>query len=217
MEQRIFVSIIVILLLPVAFSASYAGDPIFGKASINVGISKLTGDESKYWDLGFCVEGNTFYQLAPGISLGMFIAFNKWTPDETELIESMSLTNLGIDWDISGAATIIESGPLIRLGTTGAESQDVNLFGQIGLSFSQTNSEVTVKGSYIGSTVEVSTHGSENRFALSIGGGVVINRRFEILPLYYIVFTEGEKTKYFSLNIGVLWDSYTILGKKQTL
>ncbi len=207
MVRRTIVTIIAFafIILLTSFT-SYAQEMSF---SANGGISKPVGDGSEYWNLGFSVGGNGFYPVSPNISIGGRIAYNKWTPDEDEIIKSVSAIDPGIKWDISGSATIIEIIPSLRVLASPFINQSVNLFGQLGLGLFLFNLESKVKGTYMGSTYDVSIDDSETKVGISIGGGLTIgekgNAQFEILPLYHIIFTEDESTKYFSVNIGVLF------------
>ena len=72
--------------------------------------------------------------------------------------------------------------------------------------------DVTIKQKYTrGITTYIITNnweGSNEEFGLSLGPGLTLGEEesshFDIFPLYHIIFTEDEATKYFSLNLGVV-------------
>ena len=207
MIRRTFVvTIFSAFVIFITVGISYAQEMSF---SANGGISNPVGDGSEYWNLGVSIGGNLFRSVSPNFSFGGRVAYNRWTPDEDKLLESVAGIDPGISWDISGSATIIELVPSIRLLAPMGENQSASIFGQLGLGYFLLNMNAEVKGSYLGTTHEVSMDESESEVGLSVGGGLAIGEKgrtqFEILPLYHIIFTEDETTKYFSVSLGVIF------------
>ena len=204
MGRKVFV-LVTILTFVVFFATSIT----YAKMSYSVGagFSKPLGEGSEYWKVGFTIGGNGFYHLTPNILIGARVAYSRWSPDAEELTKDY--TGYGIDFDISGEATVVEIVPTVSILASSSKDQGLNFFGQVGMGYYLLNLDATVRGTYMGFTVEDSVKAEENKFGLSIGGGVLIGKagsmRIEILPQYHIIFTEEESTKYFSICVGVLF------------
>lgn len=167
------------------------------------GISNIVGEGSQYWNTGFSVGINGFGYLSRNILLGAHFATSRWTPDKNELIRD--LPKVGIDWDFSGEATIMEIVPSVRLLGPWTETQSINVFAQVGFGYYFINLDASVKGSYMGVTYQESIEETENKPGFTMGGGIILGRKggfcLEILPLYRIIFTEGGNTKYISVSV----------------
>jgi len=200
-RRAIVILIVCVSIVLVTSFTSYAQQMSY---SVNAGISKAVGDGSEDWNLGFCISGNGFYPVTPNILIGGRIAYNRWTPN----IDRIEENEPSITWDASGSATIIEIVPSLRLTAPTSETQTVNFFGQLGTGFFLLNMDAKITGTDNGNTYDLSADRSESKFGISLGGGLIIgktgSKRFEILPLYHIIFTKDESTKYYSLNIGIL-------------
>ena len=197
MVRRTLVATIVLafIILPTA-GVSYAQEMPF---IVSGGISKMVGEGSEYWNTGFSVGGSRFYPVSSIFYLGGRFAYNRWTPNEKELTKEFA--GYGIDWDISGSATIYEVVPSIRISEPMANTQSGNFFVQLGLGYFLVSLNAIVRGYYMGRSVEASIEDSGDKFGLNLGGGFFVGKigsiRFEVLPLYYIIFTEDETSKYF--------------------
>lgn len=171
--------------------------------SIGGGISSPVGEGSQYWNSGISINANGFGYLSRNILLGGYISFNRWTPDENELVSE--LPNVGIDWDISGSAVILEIGPSIRIIGPWTETQSVNVFAQAGFGYYLIELDATVKGSYLGVTYQESIEESQNKPGFNFGGGIILGKmggfRLEIFPLYRIIFTDDGNTNYFTVSV----------------
>lgn len=167
------------------------------------GISNPVGDGSQYWNTGFSIAMNGFGYLSKNILLGGHVAYHRWTPDENELLTLVP--DIGIDWDISGKATILELVPSVRLLALQPNAQSINVFAQVGFGYYFVNLDATIKASYLGMTYQESIEESENKLGVTLGGGIILGRKggfsLEILPLYRIVFTGDGNTKYFSVSM----------------
>jgi len=164
---------------------------------VDGGISKVLGEASDSYNMGFSVGLNMFHPVSNNISLGGRFAYNRWTPDVSDL-EGVT--------DVSGSESITEIVPTIRF--TNAKP----LFFQLGFGYFLWDMDVTIKQKYTrGITTYIITNnweGSNEEFGLSLGPGLTLGEEesshFDIFPLYHIIFTEDEATKYFSLNLGVV-------------
>ena len=157
--------------------------------------------------MGFNIGGEFFQKTSDNILIGGRVAYNKWSPDEDEIkSELSSYSDLGLD--ISASASIIELVPTIRFISSNP-GQQVQVFGQFGFGYYILKMDVDVSGSYMGYTASGSEEESENKFGMNFGAGIVFgdsgNTKFSIYPMYNIVFTEEESTKYFTLNVGILF------------
>ena len=197
MKKVLFITACIAVLVVSSVTVSSAGEAIRG---LNAGISMPSGDGSEYWNTGFAVGANVFFKASSSMLIGGRIAMNRWTPNEDELLSDAGVSGSGVD--ISGSATIIEFVPAIRFCPS--PDADTKFFGHAGLGLFSMSMESTI--SSMGREITVAT--SESNLGMSLGGGVVFGSgegmKFEICPLYHIVFTEVESTKYISLNVGII-------------
>jgi hypothetical protein len=174
------------------------------------GISKATGDGSEYWNMGFDINGEWFQKVSENIYIGGRAAYNRWSPNEDELKNEFSgISDLGLD--VSGSASIIELITSIKFVPSSNQEQQTQFFGQVGAGFYIMNMKAKASASYMGNSVTVSMDESEGKFGINFGAGVIIgdsgNTKFSIYPMYNIIFTEEESTKYFTVNLGILFDN----------
>jgi hypothetical protein len=196
MNRHCIIAVAVLLVLSVAVGGANAEG---GIASVNGGISGLTGDGSEYWNIGFTGGVNGFYQFTPYVLFGGRISYSRWTPDEDKLISDLPYTD--IEWDISGSLSSIEIAPSLRLLVPMNEETPVRPFAQLGVGLYLLSADANIEATYLGDTYNFSSEESENKVGVSFGAGVDI-KFIEILPMYTIVATEGESTKYYSINVG---------------
>jgi hypothetical protein len=174
--------------------------------SLGGGISLPSGEGSKYWNTGFTFYGDILFPLSSSTYLGGRVAYNRWTPDANELAsELVGYTgNSGLRLDVSGAATIFEITPSLRFVSSSAANPSFKFFTHIGIGIYILNLEaegkLTPEGGY--NYVDFSLDESKTKFGLNFGLGVVLDI-VTIYPLYNIVFTEDESTKYFSIILGL--------------
>jgi len=173
-------------------------------ASIGGGLSLPTGEGSEYWNTGFAIYGDVFFPVSSIVFFGGRIAYNRWTPDENELVNELRgnfdypLSQL----EVSGSATIFEITPCLRLASTSVNSSSFKFFVQMGVGLYILNIEASGRAILEGNNVDFSIDESESKFGLNIGAGAMLDV-FTIYPLYNIVITEDETTKYVSVNLGV--------------
>lgn len=181
----------------------------------NGGISKALGDGSEYWKLGYNLGASVFKKSSSAITFGGRIAYNRLSPNGDEWIKMASGIPAGpygetYDYKLestSGGLSIIEIIPSLMISMTNNKQSKTkfNIIGGAGL-YSM-SSDIKVEGSYesqyVQSTVEIEPESeSETKFGVQFGILLAIEDKFVIQPLYNIVFTEEESTKYFTLNVG---------------
>jgi len=178
------------------------------------GISKATGDGCEYWNIGFNISGELFQEVTKNLSIGCRVAYNRWSPNEDELTNEFSGIS-GFRLDVSGSASIIELLPSVRLISSTSPNQKTQFFGQIGAGYYILNMETEISASYNGSSATGSIYLSENKFGINFGAGIIIassiNTNLSICPMYNIIFTEQESIKYFTVNLGIIFECYTQL------
>lgn len=186
---------------------------------IGTGISKTLGDGSEYWNIGLNANGNLFYSLLDNVSIGGRIAYNRWGANKEKVmseLRSSSPSDYSIG-GISGSINIIEISPNIKFLTTQREHQQVQFFAQAGIGYYIMNGKAQYDYSYKNSSSgnSYSREGNvfiemeDNKIGLNIGAGIIINSypnmSFEINPVYHMIFTEEESTKYFTVNVGIIF------------
>lgn len=191
----------------------FAGVNMAAAQSANVfglggGISKATGDGSEYWNMGFNVNGEGFINISPNLLVGGRVAYNRWTPNQDELKKELAdFSDIAVD--ISGAATIIELVPTVRFVAAAGANQNAQVFGQFGAGYYLMNMKADISASFMGETVTETVDDSENKFGINLGAGVILGAagktKFSVYPMYNIVFTDEESTKYFTVNVGVVF------------
>lgn len=202
-----------LLLVTLAFLLFTNLSPLYGQQQQNLigfggGISKATGDGSEYWKLGFSINGEFFHKVTENILIGGRVAYNRLSADEDELKKEFSGIS-GLSLDVSGSASIIEFIPSIRLISSPSQGQNVQVFGQLGFGYYILKMEAEASATYMGNSESFSMDETDNDFGLNIGAGIIIkkseNIKFSIYPLYNFIFTEEETTKYFTINLGILF------------
>ncbi len=202
---KICVSVIAILSVAVLFvpADSYSQNLSFTAGG---GISSFTGEGSEYWNMGFHLAGQGFFALTPNILVGGRVAYNRVTPDQGEYAREFDYP--GLDVTVTGSGSIIELLPTVRLHTPVSPDQKISVFGQAGLGMYFATLTADMRISYAGTSWEESVSESGNDFGMCFGGGIGFaasdNLRLELLPLYHIIFSEEESTKYFSIGISVV-------------
>ncbi|MBN1781846.1 hypothetical protein JW948_12015 [bacterium] len=166
---------------------------------IGGGMTQLTGDGSEYFKTGFNINGNFFGKTSPTLFMGLHAAYNRVSVDEDEFLGGY--TGLGVD--ISGSISIIELIPSIRIVPVPRPGQSARFFIQAGggMYLMKGESEVSALG------YSVSTETEENEFGIQLAAGMIFGApgttTLTVYPMYNIIFTEDESTKYFTVNLGI--------------
>ena len=194
---KIYYGIAAVMVI-VAISNSAAGkNTHFG---IIGGVSVPASEGHELWNAGYTLGGHAFYQLSSTFLIGGRLAYNRWTPNEDEVLEDLQVS--GDEWKISGHLTSLEVTPAIRmLAPLGGE---IRFFGQLGLGYFHLDSKATVE--WVPGDIEVSDEDSSDEFGLNVGWGLTSLGRpgFELMMvLYNFVLTEGSTTKYLTIGAGM--------------
>jgi len=69
--------------------STYAEDKTKLSFSVNGGLSNPIGETGEqYWNQGFYLSGGVFYPVTSAVSVGGYLTYHRWTPDEEELTEA---------------------------------------------------------------------------------------------------------------------------------
>jgi hypothetical protein len=180
-------AIVLVLMLMVGVDSLSAQDESF--FGVTGGITKLTGEGSEDFNLGFNIGGEFFRQIKENLYVGGRAVYNRIGVDTDEM-------TAGTGVDASAHVSIIELLPTIRFSPPAAEGQSARFFGQAGVGLYMMKVSAEAEG--------LTVSADENKFGVNLGVGVIINDQFTIFPGYNIIFTEYESTKYFSVSVGVL-------------
>ncbi len=176
------------------------------KLSLIGAVSKEVGPEHENFNWGFSVGGNFFFYVDDNILLGLRATYSRFTPDESEFVESVGDLFEG---NVSGDAFVVEIIPSLRL-TTRYPMSSINLFAQVGAGAYILNNEVTVTGETDEGSVieEVFGEGTQGRFGFNVGAGITLgNPEFitiDLYPMFNLVFLgEGDTFRYFTINFAL--------------
>lgn len=179
------------------------------KLSLIGAVSKEVGPEHERFNWGFSVGGDFFFYVDDNILLGLRSTYSRFTPDESEFVESVGDLFEG---NVSGDAFVVEIIPSLRL-TTRYSMSNINLFAQIGAGVFILNNDVTVTGESDedGETSvvqEVFGEGTQGRFGFNVGLGITFgNPEFitvDLYPMFNLVFLgDGDSFRYFTINLAL--------------
>lgn len=176
------------------------------KLSLLGAVSKEVGPEHEDFNWGFSVGGNFFFYVDDNILLGLRATYSRFTPEETEFVESVGGL---LEGNVSGDAFVVEIIPSLRL-TTRYPMSTINLFAQIGAGVFILNNEVTVTGETEEESAvqEIFGEGTQGRFGFNVGAGVTFgNPEFitvDLYPMFNLVFLgEGDSFRYFTINLAL--------------
>lgn len=210
MKKYIFFSILTLsLLLSISFNHGQA-QTVFGFGG---GITAITSDGSELYNMGFNGCGEAFLKFSKNIQFGGRIVYNRIGVNEDELKDQV-LFDLpefsGFNLDYSGSyASIIELLPTIRLTTSSNDNQKTQFFGQLGAGLYMIKLKVKASVSDRAYSESAQESKSDNKFGINFGAGIIVgasgNIRFALYPMYNIYFVEGKSTKYFAVNVAILF------------
>lgn len=210
MKKKFFVVLIIVV-----FFNSFAAVKGYAKKkatlSLGAGISKISGDGNHIWKTGFNAGGNLFFEITPNFLFGGRFAYNRWALNEEKLINDFNLyLNDGTDITATGSASAIEIVPSVRIMSSAREGSKIRFFGQVGAGLYLVNMETTINSFWFNLIDYQTINVKDTRFGIDIGGGIILGgqsgNRFEIMPQYHIIFTEGEATRYFSVTLSALFN-----------
>jgi opacity protein-like surface antigen len=176
------------------------------RLSLIGGISKELGTSFEQFNWGFNVGANLFFYLDDNLMLGLRAAYNRWTPDETEFLESAEGV---VEGDVDGDAFVIEIVPSLRL-TTNYPVSTINFFAQVGAGLFVVNTDVTVEGVSETDAFIQETFGedSRGRFGFNVGAGLSFGSpqyiSVDLYPMYNLIFLgESSTLQYLTVNLAV--------------
>ena len=160
--------------------------------SVNIGISRVTGYEYKYWELGPSIGAQLFYPQGSAFMFGGRIAANRWSSDKDELTGKYQGNTEGRTIDSYGL--VFEFTPGFRYHLIQI-SEKINFFSQMGFGLYNINFE----------TSKI----FENNLGLNLGMIVVFYIHPLIQPeislLFHTIFRGKNSLSYLSLNTGIIF------------
>ena len=203
MKNIFLITFAVIFFISMTQTFSYSQKVTY---TAGLGFAKLTGHGGEPWNLGFTLAGQGFYHLTSNILVGARVAYNRFAPDVGYLTR---INVTGLEYVVSGSASIFELLPNVRFMFPTSGAQSLSFFTQAGFGLYLTSFSASVEASIDGLSVKETCEHSESQFGLNLGAGIIIAQikgwRFEILPLYHIIFTEGSKTNYFFVCVSAMF------------
>lgn len=177
------------------------------RLQVEGGVSKQIGQFYNDFNWGFDLGGDALFYLDRNILLGIRVAYNRWTPSDSNIISDFKGLVSG---NVSGHSFSWEFIPTLRL-TTDFTTSLVNLFVQGGAGLYIINDKTTITGTTVGGLPLEQTFGlgSRGRFGVQMGGGLEFGNpetiSIDVFSLYNIVFMGGESStfKYFVINLGL--------------
>lgn len=204
-NKLILIVIFVILATNIVLSDNITED-MYG---LNIGTSKLVGDGSKYYKIGFDINGYLLQKVSEDMYLGLRASYNRWSPNEDEIEDEFDIP--GLDIDISGSASIIEIIPTIRIVPAFLRTGQTQFYGQLGAGYYKLYMDTEIYGSLMGYSSTSSIDESKSNFGIDFGPGVIINitknTKITLSSMYKIIYGEKESTNYFTINLGILFDA----------
>jgi hypothetical protein len=193
------VAICLSFLLPTG-GTCLAGDLTLG---IDAGVSRVTGQTyGDYFDAGYAVGGNIFYNVHENISIGGRARYHRWNAAD----------RFREWWRAEGSTSILEIVPAVRFHTR-PESIDkkVLLFVELGAGY------VTIDSDAVAWMVpdlpedpvgpQESVIDSQSNTVLSLGGGISIDSGIgfciEFIPVFEYIFTDADALMHVSANLGL--------------
>lgn len=171
------------------------------------GISKATGDDSKYWNLGFNIHGEVLGRVSKNMYFVGRIAYNNLAPNEKEYRKELSgIQDLYLD--VSGSTKVIEATPGLRFVLF--SNKRIQAFWQLGIGGYLEHSDAEIDAIYMGSYQSFYADETIGYFGINLGAGVMIGSsgtaEYSIYPMYNILITRGEVgAKYLTVNFSFLF------------
>jgi hypothetical protein len=182
----------ILLTLSLLISCYYSGYCQSTIKSINLGISRPTGNHYKYWGFGPSIGAHIFYPEYGNIMFGGRIAANGWGSDKDELYKKYNGNLEEINIDTYGL--VFEFTPGIRYQLKQIEHKTF-FFTQLGFGLYHINFR----------TSKI----FENNLGLNLGMIFIFTIHPMIQPeislLFHTIFREKDTVNYLSLNTGVLF------------
>lgn len=181
---------LVILVLPLIINFVYGQKKVaFG---IGSGLTLASGEGSDQWNPGFNIYGDGFKEVFKNVYVGGHFSFNRLAPK-----------------DGSGYMNITELLPGVRVVFSSKNKKSDYVFGQVGTGLILWKQHVEITTSTLGHTSHYTFESADNNFGLNVGVGINFgissSVSLSLCPKFNIFFSEGESTKYFTINIGAVF------------
>ena len=159
--------------------------------SINLGISRPTGDNSSYWKTGISISSHLFYSGSAKLLFGGHIGIQRWNSNKDELTKINNNDTEGLNIDSYGL--ILEFIPSVRYLIANTENR--SFFTQAGFGIYTRNFQTT--------KIFI------NNLGINLGGGFLLRlfKKFtpEISILHNIILGEDKTFQYITLNTGIIF------------
>lgn len=197
------VTVVLMISLIAVAAFSHGAHALSGTVGVSVGPTGLTGDGNDYWRVGFSAGGTILLRITPYLMAGAHASYARFGPDEETLVGDLGYA--GIRWDIDGFRSVTAIMPVVRFVAPAKAESIFRPFAQIAAGLCLLRGETTITASYAGIT-ETFTEDeiSETKFGVCFGAGFDIGR-FELLPRYTVVATEGASAGYYAIHAGAVF------------
>ena len=157
------------------------------------------------WRASYVFSGSLFAYLNQNVLFGVRCAYNNWAVNETEITKNYPSS---VAWaSIKGNTNILEIVPSFRF-ILSDEFNKTNIFFQFGAGSYMLKGNYNLSGSFqFDSTSPTVTYAASDNYkfskpGLSMGYGIK-GGKFEILPLYNVIFTDRDPTHYVTFNLSL--------------
>ena len=201
MKQRYVAVVLAFSFMVLAAASSGGAQTFFDETtwSVDGGLSLPTGAAGDAANLGFCVGFNGFYHYNDFLLIGARVAYNRWGANEEQWEEA------GFAADVDGHMSSFEVVPQVRYLIMPDGTRSLNFFGQAGLGIYRIATDVNVDFKS-GPITSISAEEANFELGLCFGGGITLEKgglKYEIRPMYHIVFTERDSFNYFTVTGGI--------------
>ncbi|MCX6639116.1 MAG: hypothetical protein NTW14_01370 [bacterium] len=171
-----------------------------GAFSFCAGIMRATGEGSEYDKMGFTLGLNALTRLSQKSLGGIHLGYNNWSSNGQKIMNEVAP---GLDFTQFGSHRIIEIIPVIRTPLVG-DLDKSHIFGQLGVGMYIIYSNYELH-SPVFAIVSSDASSKKPGFCFGVGGTIFNSEhvRFEILPMYNVIFGDSGTAKYFTIGGGL--------------
>jgi hypothetical protein len=175
--------------------------------AVGGGIIKTTGNDNKYWNMGFNIHGDLLGRITNNVYLVGHIAYNNFTPNEGQYKKELS----GIPdlyFEISGSTKILEGTPALRFVLY--SNKKIQAFWQIGAGGYWVNSNAEIDAIYMGTFQSYYAEDSHSYMGMNMGAGVMMGHsgsaEYSIYAMFHVLTTREEVgARYLTVNLSFLF------------
>jgi opacity protein-like surface antigen len=187
----------ILLALMVGFCSIELPAQKYVTLSFGSGISVPTSKWGEYWNMGFNVGGNIFYNFSNNLLIGCHIAYQHWTPDEDDFLKDYDFWEyLWLQANVSGRTSIWEFVPTVRLQTSTSNTRSVRLFSEVGSGLFAISSKTTIEIPVANYSFSETFSDDFSKFGITISGGIIFSLsntlHIELAPRYTLIFGENS-------------------------